>query len=184
MHTDVRSVDMGLGLTRAFSVLLGNAADASFTVEVPTITKPTGTGVFDMKAMKEIVARYLDLQFFGQGNDDQTFNIRITGFKPVKGQVPLDPTEYTTLWMPRTLAEFVCTLGTAVGVNGTQVTATDKMVDKLVVTTGNSNVDVEIISPDDNTEAHALIDLKGCHLIKFSVDMVSATNGNALFAIL
>lgn len=179
MRTDVRQVDMGLGLTRALSVAAGNSTAGSFTTKVPTITKPSGAGIFDLKAMKETVARYLSLIFFGQGTANQTFNCRLTGWQPV-GE--LDP--YFTLWMPRTLVEFACTLGAATGVAGAQLVVADKIVDGLSLTTGNNNVDVEFISPADDTVAHALVDLKGSHLIEITFDMVNATSGNALFSIL
>jgi hypothetical protein len=171
---DVRTIDFGLGLTRAHAT---SPTTSSFPSRVPTTTKPTGAGVFDFRGQRPETPRHVLLIPFGTGNADTVFVLRLIGWRPCG-----DGRAGTDLWVPTTLAELTCTLGTATGAAGGQVAATEKFADTIAVVVGNANVDVSVSSPADNTAGHALVDLKGSWLVEFVIDVTDATAGNALFA--
>ncbi len=106
---------------------------------------------------------------YGVGLDDQTFDFRVIAWNEVSG-----------LYIPTTLTQASATLSTAVGVAGAVVTNSERFADTIVASLGNAGVDVNVISPANNTPAHLVIDLKGCELVEIIFDMTSATSGNAL----
>lgn len=176
--THVRNVDFAFGLNRAFT---DNQVTGSFAALAATITKPAcgpTLGHYDISLQNAVNPRYLFFMVIGKAAADQTMNVRIAG-RRLLGDV----------WIPFTLCEVVATLSTFAGpAAGTTASVflspTELVADTLVLTTGNANVDVTLISPADNTPAHGLIDLKGSKILTFQIDRVDATEGNVLWAVL
>lgn len=133
-----------------------DATDATFPARAPTVTEPvaaTSPGVIEAASGSGWGQGNLLLMPFGAGADDETFSVRVWGWRKVAGT--------TVLWVPVLLCEVLCTLGTAVGVAGTAVDASHRFADVLALTTGNANVSVETVSPSGNLPAHFVIDAKG-----------------------
>lgn len=174
----VRNVDYAFGLNR---VLTSNSTQTGgFAALAPTTTKPTvgpATGVYDLTQFQAGLGapRYCRLIGFGKNAADLTFSVRVVGWSLLG-----------SLWVPYTMAEIVCTLGALTGVSGsTDLSSTELLADTMSITTGTSGTDLSVISPADNTVAHALLDLKGARLLQFQINRGgSATEANALFGIL
>lgn len=180
MHSNVHAVDLGLGLTRALSVANGNSADAAFPSRIPTLTKPVGVGVFDVRRMGQEVPQFLKAIFFGRSASNQTFTARVIGWMPLSDKDGGD-----TLWIPQTLVEVLCTLGMQAAVLSGQTAVADLFVDTIgTPVTGNDGVDVNRISPADDTVAHMLVDLKGSNLYEFLFKQGTASQMNALHGVL
>jgi hypothetical protein len=155
-----------------------NAADSSFPSRIPTTTEPTGGGVQNIAGTNEIqTCNQLLIIPYGIGSDNNTFSLRLIGWKAIAG------TDLTTLWVPITLSEIACTLCTAVGIASTPVLNTERFVDTITITTGNSGVDISVVSPTGNVIGFALADLKGCAKVELSFSTGgSATSCNALIS--
>lgn len=172
-----------------------NATDASFPSRVPTITDPAGIGdnaaqatasaVFEARQPSGVVSQNgLLIVPFGAGSDDATFSLRVIGWRRVFLPGHEGNTIYR-LWVPITLVELLCTLGTSVGIAGNAVIDTDRFCDTLSLTTGDAGVSCDLVSPNDNTIAHAVVDMKGFQRIEITTSTgSSATNGNAILAFL
>lgn len=163
----------------------------TFASRIATITEPTGdaasaTGACILEpglGTGSIVAQNnLLLVPYGAGSDDTTFSLRVIGWRAI------GPVSGVTLWVPVNLVELACTLGAAVGIAGAPLTTTDRFADIITLTTGSTAGSVSsenIVSPANDTIAHAMIDLKGFRKfeITFSTGS-SATNCNALWTLL
>ena len=137
-----------------------NATDTSFAAKIATATKPSGAGVLEVqgRATAEIMP-------FGAGNDDQTFDMRIIGWRNIGDT-----------YVPTIICAVSCTLCTATGYAGGQIVDTDRLVDTITV---NSGVAVAP-SVAANTPGLLLIAVDGFELIEAIFDMTGATNGNCL----
>ncbi len=185
-------------LQKAFDV---NTTSATFTSIIPTVTEPVavtagaiGSGIWNLvPGGRGLVADYAMVGFFGAGADNTTFDARLWGWD----RIGSDPA--TTLWMPRILASFTCTLCATVGVAGAKIINTDRLVDTLVVNAigpqpflpgvnGTPAAEylgtVRVFSPANEFWAWALVPLMGCEKLQFDFDMTGATNGNAAFRLL
>lgn len=154
-----------------------SATDNPFPVKSPTPAEPTGAGVVDLFAPLT-GANCLRLMPFGAGADNSTFSMRVIGWSAAGLSGP------TGLWIPTILAEFACTLSGMVGLSGKVITDTERFADTITLTTGNSGVDVSLISPANDTAAHALIDLKGVQKVEVVFQLGTATGANALYHVL
>lgn len=171
-----------------------NATDSSFPTRSPQVAQPSGTGtaaaqanaaaVFNLRGDPnpgQLVQNGLLLVAYGTGADETTFNVRVIGWRQVGGgsQTP------TLLWVPVTLVELACINGGVVGVAGTTIPATMNFADTMTLTTGNANVSVDIVSPAVETQiAHAMLDVKGFQLVEVAFSVGTATDANALIALL
>lgn len=105
---------------------------------------------------------------FGTGNDDTTFDMRITGW-----------TKVSTLWIPVPIIAASCTLSTAVGVASAAVTNSERFVDTIT----------EVLAPDSavfysttgNRLAWIMFDAMGFQKLEFSFDLTGATIANAIY---
>lgn len=172
-----------------------NCTDTSFPSKIPTATEPTGVGataggaaVIDLINTGSLersasIQNGICLCFFGAGSDTQTFVAKGIGWSCVGDSPALDVAPDTTLWIPTTLFEVTCTLSTPTGLANKAVVATDLFVDTIVKvgTTYNEGVNVNTVSPADNTIAYLYADLSGHMKFELIFDMTGATNGNALF---
>jgi hypothetical protein len=167
-------------LVRAFATdSSGGSGGNTYPSRVPTTTQPT---VANNPGLIQLGTAYVTnndiLLFpFGQGDESDTFNLMLLGWK----QTQVSGT--TALWVPFTLCEITCTLGNTTGVADTPVGASDLFCNDISIVTGNSNVDISIIVPGGELLAFALIDVKGNNLIEIIGNLESsATAMNALIS--
>lgn len=149
-----------------------NATSTSFSAPAATTTKPSGDGVVNLRRFGTI-PEWVAVLPFGTGDADDVFEMWITGWRKIG-----------TLWIPNRLVKLTCTLGTAVGVAGTAVVATELFADTITASGGIANVSYQLFSPTDNTPAHALVAPNGCELLEFTFDTTTGdpTGCNALVA--
>lgn len=161
-----------------FKAKATNATDTSFPSRIPTNTEPVDDGVVTFGWPGAMTSNSCLVIPYGTGDDNDVFAMRVIGWRVI-GNNPR-----TRLWVPYLLAELTCTMGTAVGVAGMEVVATERFCDTLAIVTGNSNVTTEIVSPTGNIIAHAMIDVKGSHKVEFTFDMTTGdpTGANCLVA--
>lgn len=146
-----------------------DATDTAFPSRVPTATEPTGDGVVGLPVEGQAVPSYAVLLPFGTDAADEIFAMRVTGWSRVSG-----------LWVPVTLAELTCTLGTTTGVASYTPANTRYFADTLAIVTGTAGQGVAITSPADNSIAHAIVDLKGCEKVEVTFDLDTAAGANCL----
>lgn len=190
-------------LRKAFAT---SATDTSFASRIPTITEPSGDGIHELvngasKSGDKDKGRAADVEaailcmFYGAGADNATFDVRLIGWDTIYAKP-------TTLWIPKILASFTCTLSAMVGVAGAPLVATDRIVDTITLRTDNavsqpvtksldsgavttsSGWGVEIFSPAGDLAAWVKVPLQGSRKLEFCYDMTGATDGNALFRFL
>lgn len=151
---------------------LDNSTDASYPSKVPTLTQPSGAGVVNPPRAGEGSRKMMQIVPFGTDAADEVFGIRIIGWRQTGGE----------LYIPIKLAELTCTLGTTPGVATADIDENQFFADTIAVAFGNDKVDVEFLSPGDNTVASAIINTKGCPYVEILFDMNSTASGNALIA--
>lgn len=177
-----------------------NATDSSLPTRVSTLTRPSGAG----NAAAQTTSSIHDLRGdpfgsvsqnsalivpYATASDNNTFAMRILGWRAVGNPAPSTPQPDQPLWVPVVLAEVTCTCtgaqpGVAGGIIGTAELFADTIA--LVGTTGNANVSIEIVSPaDDASIAHIVVDMKGFSMLElvFGTGGV-ATSCNALLAMM
>lgn len=170
--------------TRWTKVKTTNDATATFTAKACTLTEPTGpaTGVWDMGWDGSVgpggitAQNFAKLIPFGAGTATNTFSMYVWSWELCGNE-----------WVPHLLAAFTCTLSTMTGIAGsTGPINTDKFCDTIAIITnlGNPNVTCSIISPQNNTPGHVVIDMEGAQKIEvqFSTGS-SATNCNAMLKV-
>lgn len=160
-------------------VLATNSTDASFTSKIPTITEPTGTGIIDFPGPAMTMVDSVVIMPFGVGSNDQTFDMRVLGWRPLP-LTPATPATESTLWIPELLLGISCTLtSSVVGVAASPIVAANLFVDVITVSYG-----IGIVSnPPINTYPNRVIlALEGYSKLEFIFDMTGATSGNALIA--
>jgi hypothetical protein len=155
-----------------------DSTSASFPTRIPTTTEPTGDGVIDLLAAAggtRVVPTWLDIVPYGTTTADQTFKVRVVGWRKVG-----------TLWVPTTLLEFTATLGTATGVSGATLGTTYLFADTVgdpATGKGAIGVDCQPTSPADNTVASYMVDTRGSAKVEILFDRnSSAASCNALVA--
>jgi hypothetical protein len=157
-----------------FTKLYGtNSTASSITVPAPTTTAPTGDGVFDLRGSGPAgeVPNFGELIFYGAGADEGTGTAKVILWH-----------QCGTLWIPTVAVAVDLLLGTAVGVAGADLVATDRLVDSITPTAGAVNVaSMDVLSPNDNTVAKVSFDLRGASKIQVLTAKGSATNLNVLF---
>lgn len=172
--------------------LATSSTAGAFTAYIPTITEPSGAGVFPFDSALNPGCQTPDLlnvMFFGAGSDNTAFNARIIGWER------LADSTVKTLWIPKILATFTCTRSAMVGVTGCHIVSTDRVVDTLVPATvgPQPNRDgtisaaaalfgtVQIYNPANDLAAWALVPLYACEKIQFDFALTAGTDMNALF---
>lgn len=151
-----------------------DATDSTFPARPFEIERPVRDGVHTLTFAKSagpnsiLVMPYLT----GDANDD--FNLRILGWSICDDE---------KTWANVNLCEVTATAGTATGVAGGLVDASDLFADTIALVTGNEDVTIDIVSPADNTTAHFAVDTKGSQLVEFIFNdgTGSPTGMNALW---
>lgn len=153
---------------------------SSFAAKIPTLTEPSGAGVFNLGKDGALARNGLMALGYGTGADNATFDVKIIGWRSVGLGTEL-------IWIPTVLAGITCTLSAITGVAGGALVAADRVVDTMTLMTalGTANVSVELVSPaNDLDPAHAVVDLKGSGKIEVHFDLTGATAANLLLAFL
>lgn len=173
-----------------------NCTDTSFPSKIPTVTEPTGTGltatdasVVDLVGGVRVGAsgkNAMVLAFFGAGSDTNTFSARLIGWNPLETDRGAPVTSGTQLWIPTVLCEVSVALSVQVGIAAKALINTDRIADTITIvgTTANAGVNINIVSPANDTMAYLLIDLMGFMKAELTFDMTGATDGNALYRLL
>lgn len=164
-----------------------NSAASSFAAKIPTVTKPFADGVILIPNGEDT----LDLFPFGAGSDNDTFDIRVTGWRkavPASSEVRLGAGGKNAfielvggvLWLPSPIVEASCTISAILGVAGAVAVATDRFADTLAI---NKGIGVANTVTSDSGPAMLTCDVTGFELIEITFDMTGATNGNALYSL-
>lgn len=158
-------------------VLDTNSTDSSFASKIPTITEPTGTGVIDFAGPGKPMPDTVIIVPFGVGSNNQTFDMRVLGWRPVD---PTAPATKSRLWVPELLLGISCTLtGSVVGVAASPIVAANLFVDVITVSYG---IGIKSDPPIDTYPNRVALGLEGYSKLEFIFDMTGATSGNALIA--
>ena len=164
-----------------------NCTDSSFDALAARATRPSGdegtaTGQAVINCRRDAgdaVSNNAFLIFpYGVGADNTTFDMRVYGWK----KVTVDGNNETATWFSFLLASFSCTLSAYTGRTNGCITASERFVDTITLVGGNDDVSVDIVSPANDTPAHALLDFKGAADIEVTFDMTGATSGNAVYS--
>lgn len=174
----IQSVRLSTPSEQFSKALSQDAADSSFPAKVPTATEPSGDGVINLSNGSGNVPNALVVAPFGVGGDNDTFSVRVIGWRKV-GYAPSE-----SIWVPVVLVELACTMSTVTGVSGRLVTDSHRFVDTITLVSGNDDISVDIVSPTGNVLAHAVVDLKGFQKVEFTFDSTAAgtTGMNCLVA--
>ncbi len=166
-----------------------NQTSNGYVSKIPTTTEPsgdaataTGACVFDLQGSGHSVQNGIIVLPYAIASNNGTFSVRVIGWRragPADGATP-------PIWIPLVLVELACTVSsTPIGIANSYVIATELFADTLVLTYGNDDISVDLVSPAADIIAHALIDLKGFSKLEFSFTTGgSATSCNALWALL
>jgi hypothetical protein len=159
-----------------------NATDTSFPARPPTLTEPTGEGVHDLDVTTSgRVANGVVVVPYGTGDENDVFEMKVILWRSTavgSGQ----------LWLPTTATAtpFICTLSTAVGTSGGDLTASERVCDTIT----NADTDitsqtqpVAIVSPTGNIPGSIRIFTYGAAKVEFIFDSTTGdpTGMNALF---
>lgn len=140
----------------------------SFAALAPTTTKPSGDGVVPIGKTSATSRTFLLLLPIGTDAANETYDMRVSGWGVIG-----------TLWVPRHLVTVSVTLGTQVGVAGTNVTDSTYFADTITYSKGDEAT--RISSPADNTIAWVRVDMQGCSLAKVEFDSTGSATANALY---
>jgi hypothetical protein len=153
--------------------LATNSTSSSYASKVPTITEPatnSDNGIYDVR-----VAETLEILPYGIGANNDTFNMRVIGWRQIGPQA-------TALWIPEILADLAVTLSNSVGVAGATIIATERFADAITVTSGNPAAVVGTTTAE--TPLKATISVAGYNKIEFDFDITGTTTSmNALFVL-
>jgi hypothetical protein len=157
--------------------LATNSAAAAFTAKTPTTTKPSGDGVFDVLGEYGWASgvhgpSHMQIIPFGTDANDETFDMRVWGWSKTRDATPI--------WVPQMLLDLTITLG---NIAATDVGASHFLADTIVVNEGPAAGDAwySLITTADDTPASILMHLRGCELIEFDWDAVTAASVNCFF---
>lgn len=149
-----------------------NSTDTNFPASVPTLVEPKGDGVLDLANAPGCLhpAKTLWLLPFGKAANDQTFNLRVIGWRQVNG-----------LWAPALLCQAAVTLSSSIpGVSGAAVGKYEMFADTVTVTNGVGPVAGN--PPANSLAAYLAVGTEGHAKIEVQFDLVTATEANALWA--
>ena len=158
----------------------GSTATA-FTALVPTRTKPSGDGVFDLlkgptNATDGAVPSYLKITPCGTDGNNDTFDLRVYGWNA------FDNTGL--VWVPSLLLDISVVLG---NIAATPVGTGMFLADTITVNDGPADATLLRVSADSQEDipgAYIVLHTQGSQLIQFDSDLVGAqeaVTANALW---
>ena len=179
-------------LTQAFRKARSvNQTSNGYVSKVPKNAEPsgdagtaTGSSIIELanQAVGDSVHDHVLICPYGTGANNTTFSMRVIGWRQTF------PGDSTSLWIPVTLGDFLCTLSSACpGVASMTIVATEFFADTIALTgtTANAGVNVDVNSPANDTIGHILLDMSGFRKLELSFTTGgSATDANALIALL
>ena len=117
---------------------------------------------------------FLRVMPYGIGNENDTFAIRIVGWKKYTASTG-------TVYVGERLLQATCTLSLDVGVAAGPVLDTERYVDTITSVYSLSTAIVGTAT--DNVRSSVMIDLMGCHYFSVQINTgSSATSANALIS--
>lgn len=152
--------------------LTTNSTATSFASKVPTVTEPSGEGVHNVGGDE-----YVEFIPFGTDGDNDTFSLRIIGWRQHRGSVGND------LWIPNVLSETSVVLGTSTGVAGAEVVNTEFFGDTIALVSNGGTLTI-VSQTAGNTVAMGRVPIAGYDKIEFTFDLAGAQEAvsmNALF---
>lgn len=157
---------------RAFET---DATDTSFTSAVDVTSEPSGDGIIELQSKADQFApTWLMLSIYGTGDANDVIDFRINGIR-----------RHGTAWNKVRLYSFTATLGAKTGAAGGLVSASHLYADTIAsVVGGTADVNYQVHSPADDTQAYLLIDTRGCPKLQIQGDTTTgdATGFNVLYA--
>ncbi len=113
-------------------VLTANYATGSYPSKIPTVTRPSGSGVIDMTG-GDYVPGHLLLIPYGTDAGTHTAGMKVLGWRDTN-QNPGNP--QMRLWVPVVLCTVAITLGSAAGVANADLGTTQKFATTMTMTGG------------------------------------------------
>lgn len=177
---DIRSVPLVIT-----NPSLGNVTATTFTEPHPMLTAPSGDGVITLGHGGQETAEWVELMFYGTGNDDTQFNANIYGWDVQKAV----GANHHDLWIPHLLcsADSITIDSTQFGIAGTDIPAANFFATGITLNYGDSPTSVEVISPGyaSHEIAHMTVATKGARMLEVRFAMgssstTSAASGNCL----
>ena len=179
---------MGVSANPFRKALATNSTSNAYTQLIPTLTEPTGTGVFkltDITYGVGVNGRVCDrvlLVPYGGNDDDENFTMRLWGWSKIELAAV-----GSTLYIPQLLVEFTATLEAAI--SGAAIGTGMLMADTIAIVgtsggagTGDRSLGVSFISPADGLGiATALVHTLGCEYIQFDFDLGTCDAMNCLW---
>lgn len=144
-----------------------NQSGSSITKPSPTITEPSGNGIYELlpAGLQQTVGALFAFYGTRTSADNETMTARISAWRKIG-----------SLWIPTPLLLLAITQGTSVGVASQDVVATEYFADTITATTAFTSA-YEIISPVDDTIA--LVKVDPCGAQKLQVQVAKGTNATA-----
>jgi hypothetical protein len=174
----------------------GNSTSAVQPTRTPTTVHPTlvldasvaarGDGVVPCSVKGATGKRQIKLLPVGAGAATNTFTMYVLGWSPSRsgGDGSPEGQQYAlALWIPVLLGTFTATLGTAVGIGGSDVANTQLFATTITATGQLSDFLNVLITPGSNNIGMAVVETWGFRYIECTFNRgVSATSANCLYA--
>ena len=173
-----------------------NSDSSAFPSLADSLTPPpsdqgtaAGRATIELAPSAGEVPNYIQLWPYGLGSDNDTFSMRIIGWRRI---VPCDSNGMCQ-WTPHIIAEIACTISTAVGIAGGQVLNTERYADTITIVseptitaaTTREGASLILNSPANNTRANIILCTEGCEKLELQFDQTLGTPGmNALYTLL
>lgn len=161
-----------------------NSTSNAYALPAVAETNPASLGAIGMSlpgGMGKSLGNSLILAPFGTDAADETFGVRLYGFRRM-GPAPSggvgDPAGY---WVAIPILAFTATLGTGTGVAGASVTNTDFFADEISAITGTQAYDAPAVPA--NTRAWITVDVKGFEYVLPDISVGTAASGNFLWTV-
>lgn len=181
--------------TRPFQrALATNANTSSFASKIPTITEPINDGVLNLLGGGGVlVPQFIMLIPIGLGANNDGFSMRLLGWRHIGGNANIP---VNRLWIPVIIAEYTVLLGNVTGIAGSPVLDTEFFADTMAPVAARQADDViaagtavqtqyKLLSPVNDTPAHAVVPIDGWEKIEFQFDQTTNTpTCNCLYALL
>jgi hypothetical protein len=172
-----------------------NQTSGSYVAKVPQVGAPTLSSLWGGSTADTATSQACQLlaneggsasqngvkiAFYGTGTNGQTFNCKVYGWTPVLLQnQPLQET-----WISILMCELQATLDSNLPGVDAVITSGMLFASQITIVTGNANVSVEVVTNSSDDVAHAMVDMKGARRMELTFKVGTATDANALVALL
>lgn len=164
--------------------LTTNSTSTGFTAKVPTLTKPSGSGVHDLLSdsntlhVGRYVPSYLLLMPYAKDGNNDTFDMRLYAWNRTNDADPV--------WVPQLLIDLSVVVGDiAASATGSPL-ASGYLADTLTVNDGGADNGLwqRIADTQEDMPATIIVHTRGAELIEFDWDLAGgqeAVSMNCLF---